>query len=612
MAAKCVLDPEEVEQLILDAIRKIRENKQRADANSVCKALSKNYGLDDSTTTLQLTMMIATGQIQSVKHRGAESLRLSESQAQKKTKKDDFQNKKEENVRKISGDETRLEECRAELREAAEPECHGDEDDEDVGVRESGRDSSVFIVKKKEQHIIEMEIEQRFVGLERQISEIMQRLDREGEQKSGAETEAFLLQRENKNLKGENLALRLEIADLKEIIRKNSEKRSEKKGLKTDVFLHQNQEENISEKMYLNSKARTIPRDDLRPSCFSTLDLEREDPWQFPKRTAKSNCFPATSFETANRFNGLQDYEITDNKPFEFSKTSSARVTIDKEITSPKPTRNVVPGEHSYADAVNLNRQTATDKNNPQHTSPKVVKRRPYAHTEAFEIRSNSFGDFCSQTQQNSVQKDLRPRRDETSDESPRYGKTVNTQPNTRPNTTSVRRFTRKRPTVSLVGDSIIKGIRKQEINRSVRHMNTFVKTFPGATTDDMESYIIPTLKREPDYLIIHCGTNDLRRDEPEVIAKKITKLAVNSKKMIRNVAVSSILARGDSDLMEGKRLQVNSILEESLACNQISFIRHETLDQNWQYLLFEDGIHLNNEGTNVLGSSFVNYLNAI
>ena len=63
---------------------------------------------------------------------------------------------------------------------------------------------------------------------------------------------------------------------------------------------------------------------------------------------------------------------------------------------------------------------------------------------------------------------------------------------------------------------------------------------------------------------------------------------------------------------MEGKRLQVNSILEESLACNQISFIRHETLDQNWQYLLFEDGIHLNNEGTNVLGSSFVNYLNAI
>ena len=190
-----------------------------------------------------------------------------------------------------------------------------------------------------------MEIEQRFVGLERQISEIIQRLDREGELKNSAETEAFLLQRENENLKDENLALRLEIVDLEEIIKKNSEERSEKKGLKTDVFLHQNQENNISEKMYLNSKARTIPRDDLWPtSRFSTLNQEREDPWQFPKRSTKSNHFSATSFETANRFKGLEDYEITDNKPFESSKTSSARVTIDKEITSPKPTRNVVPG----------------------------------------------------------------------------------------------------------------------------------------------------------------------------------------------------------------------------------------------------------------------------
>ena len=303
MAAKCVLDPEEVEQLILDAIRKIQEKKQRADVNSVCKTLSKRHGLDDSTTTLQLTMMIATGQVQSVKHGGAESLRLSETQVPKKTKKDDLENKNEEKLRKISDDETRLEEYRAELREAAEPECHRGEHDEDNGVRESTRDSSVFMIKKKEQHRSEMEIEQRFVGLENQISEIIQRLDREGELKNSAETETFLLQRENRNLKDENLALRLEIADLKEIIRKNSEKRSEKKAEKS---LHQNQEDNISEKMYFNSKVQTVSRDDLRPtSRFITLDPEREDPWQFPKRTTRSNCLPAISFETANRFNRL-------------------------------------------------------------------------------------------------------------------------------------------------------------------------------------------------------------------------------------------------------------------------------------------------------------------
>ena len=67
-----------------------------------------------------------------------------------------------------------------------------------------------------------------------------------------------------------------------------------------------------------------------------------------------------------------------------------------------------------------------------------------------------------------------------------------------------------------------------------------------------------------------------------------------------------------ERSLMEGKRLQVNSLLEKSLAGNQISFIRDKTLDQNWRYLLFEDGIHLNNKGTNVLVSSFVNYLNTM
>ena len=56
MAAKCVLDPEEVEPLILDAIRKKQENKEKVDVKSMCKTLLKKHCLDDSTTTLHITM----------------------------------------------------------------------------------------------------------------------------------------------------------------------------------------------------------------------------------------------------------------------------------------------------------------------------------------------------------------------------------------------------------------------------------------------------------------------------------------------------------------------------------------------------------------------------
>ena len=39
-------------------------------------------------------------------------------------------------------------------------------------------------------------------------------------------------------------------------------------------------------------------------------------------------------------------------------------------------------------------------------------------------------------------------------------------------------------------------------------------QTFPGTITDDMESHIIPLVKRDPDYLILHCGINDFKKTQ--------------------------------------------------------------------------------------------------
>ena len=46
-----------------------------------------------------------------------------------------------------------------------------------------------------------------------------------------------------------------------------------------------------------------------------------------------------------------------------------------------------------------------------------------------------------------------------------------------------------------------------------------FVKSKSDAKTKCMKSYIIPTVELELDAVVIHCGTNDLRREEqPEEI----------------------------------------------------------------------------------------------
>ena len=91
---------------------------------------------------------------------------------------------------------------------------------------------------------------------------------------------------------------------------------------------------------------------------------------------------------------------------------------------------------------------------------------------------------------------------------------------------------------MAFIGDSILRGIGKQEINKSVTNYYTVVKTFSGATVEDMGSYMVPTLNKKPKSLIIHCGTNNLRNDEPEDIAKKLVDLAFEASRTVRSVAV--------------------------------------------------------------------------
>ena len=49
-----------------------------------------------------------------------------------------------------------------------------------------------------------------------------------------------------------------------------------------------------------------------------------------------------------------------------------------------------------------------------------------------------------------------------------------------------------------------------------------FVKSFSGATTKDKEDFIKPILRKEPDNIIIHVGTNDVNSQEPRLTAEGI------------------------------------------------------------------------------------------
>ncbi|CAB4017433.1 Hypothetical predicted protein [Paramuricea clavata] len=79
-------------------------------------------------------------------------------------------------------------------------------------------------------------------------------------------------------------------------------------------------------------------------------------------------------------------------------------------------------------------------------------------------------------------------------------------------------------PVTIIIGDSMIKGLRPEKISKSVKH-KAQVKSFSGSTVEDLTDSVKPSLKRKPKNIIVHVGTNDLKRNSAKDVAKSIDKL---------------------------------------------------------------------------------------
>ena len=64
--------------------------------------------------------------------------------------------------------------------------------------------------------------------------------------------------------------------------------------------------------------------------------------------------------------------------------------------------------------------------------------------------------------------------------------------------------------TTVILGDSIIQNLQGFKLGKEI-NQRVVVKSFSGATTQDMKSYIQPTINNAPDRICLHIGTNDLK-----------------------------------------------------------------------------------------------------
>ena len=163
-----------------------------------------------------------------------------------------------------------------------------------------------------------------------------------------------------------------------------------------------------------------------------------------------------------------------------------------------------------------------------------------------------------------------------------------------------------QKPCVTIIADSMLRNVKKKDINDEARNARCYVKSFSGAKVEDMKSYLQPTIKLKPDGIVFMVGTNNLRTDSPKQIAGNIIELAKTTASQIEHVAVSGIVTRADSHQLDNKRKGLNSILEKQLARIGIPYINQDNMNHSH---LDRWGLHSNFAGTHLLTGNFIEYL---
>ena len=155
-----------------------------------------------------------------------------------------------------------------------------------------------------------------------------------------------------------------------------------------------------------------------------------------------------------------------------------------------------------------------------------------------------------------------------------------------------------KNGTTLIIGDSMLYGIDEKRLK------NTKVRIFPGASIEDLFFNISPLLRKKPNNIICHIGTNNTINENSNEIMEKLMKLKeyIKSKLPNCNLIFSSFIDRYDNAKAQ---LTVNMVnkklihLESKMIDNKIIMREH----------LGKKGLHMTPCGT---GKLVFNYLKAL
>ena len=95
--------------------------------------------------------------------------------------------------------------------------------------------------------------------------------------------------------------------------------------------------------------------------------------------------------------------------------------------------------------------------------------------------------------------------------------------------------------TCAIVGNSKVHGIDEKKLQK---HGNVKVFYFSGARITDMNHHLMPIIAKQPDYLILHVGTNDATTNTSRKIIDDLLMLKSNILKQLPNPQYESTMEK--------------------------------------------------------------------
>ena len=162
-------------------------------------------------------------------------------------------------------------------------------------------------------------------------------------------------------------------------------------------------------------------------------------------------------------------------------------------------------------------------------------------------------------------------------------------------------------PKIEIIGDSMLNNINERGLSKN---NNVRVRNHRGSTSEDLKDFANPIIKRRPDVLVIHIGSNDLGKDNIDTI-QNIQTIVNRTKRRSPNtrIAVSSIIIRKDRASFGKQYIALNNDLKTFADDNLLDFICNDNLDDT---CLGVKRVHLNKKGNSFFARNLINYFDSL